>query len=639
MPLTPRRTLLVVALIAILALALVAAALLRPGPTATFLGEKPCPDSRFSCITLRVPRDHFGPADGATFDVTFGLLRATQTPRKGVWVTITGGPGTAGLASADSYTDLFDPAIVEQYDIVFLDQRGVGQSEPIQCPNATLAFYTTEAFPTFLVQQAAYAEAAKRYASDCVEESRVDPANLPYFSTRQAVEDLEAFRVWLKADKLDLYGESYGTQYVQTYAAAHPDHLHSLFVDGPVDLTLSGVDYYDEDADAYGETLVMTLDRCTEDPTCGAQVNQGRSIVSHRTALEVYDALAAKLGGGPIPFDFVDASGDVEQRSFSMGDLETAAAGYVTSTADRMLLQRAIVEASYGNLLPLARMAYLSVGQDPETLDAIPDPTYSDGMYYATECMDYAFGSGDAATRAGAFLAAGVADHVADVRLGSIFYGDLPCAYWPVHPATEARPTYLTSTPFPVFVLASTTDPATPYAGAKRIYEHLRDGYLITTPGGPHIIFGRGLTCPDEAVTAFLVDGTLPAERSAECPFLGTDPYVPIPSAVSADESTLDTLAVIDDEINYNVDFWEWDGSDTLTFGCWHGGTIGYEASDAGYAATLTDCAFTGGLPLSGEASINDDGSFSLSVIAPSGELTYSRDVDGNSTATGTLPR
>jgi hypothetical protein len=90
-----------------------------------------CPESRFTCITLRVPRDHFSSAaNGPTFDVTFGLLRATGE-KLGTFVTVTGGPGTSGLASADSYTDAFDPSIAEHYDIVFFDQRGIGVSESL----------------------------------------------------------------------------------------------------------------------------------------------------------------------------------------------------------------------------------------------------------------------------------------------------------------------------------------------------------------------------------------------------------------------------------------------------------------------------------------------------------------------------
>ena len=74
------------------------------------------------------------------------------------------------------------------------------------------------------------------------------PSLLPYVGTDQAVEDLEAFRVAVGSPRVWLYGESYGTQYAQEYAAAHGAALEGLLLDGTVDLTLSGPDYWIEAA-------------------------------------------------------------------------------------------------------------------------------------------------------------------------------------------------------------------------------------------------------------------------------------------------------------------------------------------------------------------------------------------------------
>ena len=82
------------------------------------LGGVPCPDSDFTCVTITVPLNHFDPDDSRTMDVVFAILPATGE-RKGMFVTATGGPGTAGLTSADGYTAAFDPAIPEHFDIVF----------------------------------------------------------------------------------------------------------------------------------------------------------------------------------------------------------------------------------------------------------------------------------------------------------------------------------------------------------------------------------------------------------------------------------------------------------------------------------------------------------------------------------------
>ena len=599
------------------------------------VSKKPCPDeSSFTCITLRVPRDHFSSAaNGPTFDVTFGLLKATG-PRKGVFVTATGGPGTSGLAVADSYTSAFDEGITENYDIVFFDQRGVGVSEELQCPEAALAFYTTDALPTLSRSQAlAYAAAAKTFAHDCIDETGVNPNALPFFATRQAVEDLEAFRRYLKADKLDLYGESYGTQYVQTYAAAHPNRVRALYVDGPVDLTLDGFEYWAEDARAIDFNISHTLDRCTAKKIC-------RSDIVGGDALKTYDKLFATLKNGPKTYSYVKPNGRSETRTFSIDDLEVGAAGYAYETYDRMLFQRAIAQASRGEFLPLARLTYFSLGQDPDTLEAILDPTWSDAMYYAVDCMDYAYGSGSAANRAAQFLAAGEANDVSDFRIGSVFYGDLPCAYWPAHPPNNDRPDYLTDTPYPIFVLGSTWDPATPFAGALRIFREADDAYLIVTPGGPHVIFGRGNECPDELITAWLVDGERPNQRRTNCDFMGTDPYVPIPAVrVSDYKNGLAAMSATDDEIYNSPDFWNWEQVGTLRIGCLEGGWIRWTATDDGFRMRLTDCEFTAGFPLSGRGEINDtDGTFSLDITSPGGtELSYFRDADGNRSVTGTF--
>ncbi len=596
------------------------------------LSQQPCPDSIFTCVRLRVPRDHFDPGSSATFDVTFAIHRASSGHRTGVFVTATGGPGTSGLAAADPYTDFFAPALAENYDLVFFDQRGIGQSEGLACPNAAVRFYSTSAVATVDRDQAtAFAAAAKRFSHDCVAETGVDRADLPFYSTAQSVEDLEAFRQWLGVAKLDLYGESYGTQYVQTYAAAHPDHVRSLILDGPVDLTRTGFQYFSEDARAFQSVLLRTLRECTAAAECRRDIAGG-------DAVRAYDRVAAQLRHHSEPFTFVTDGGHRISREFGLADLETAAVEWVYGNYDRMLFQRALAQASHGQLLQLARLAYLGIGQDPETLKPVIDPTYSDAMYYAVECMDYDYRFGSRSESVAHYLEAGREAGVAGVRLGSVFYGDLPCATWPVHPPTHARPAPLTSTPFPVFVLASNTDPATPYPGALRIFGRLSDGYLVVQPGGPHVIFGRGNACPDDLITAFLVDGTRPDARRTTCAPEHVDPYVPVPKRhVGQYHTALAALSATDDEIVNAGDYAIWDGVDPLRYGCARGGWIRYTTTDAGYGLTLHACAFTAGLALSGHGLIDaETGALRLSVSGPYGtDLVYVRDADGDRTVSG----
>ena len=77
-----------------------------------------------------------------------------------------------------------------------------------------------------------------------------------------------------------------------------------------------------------------------------------------------------------------------------------------------MLLQRALTEATRSDYVPLpCALPTTAWRSNPETLAPIPDPTYSDAMYYAVESQDYAYylGAGDPTARLHAWVADGQA--------------------------------------------------------------------------------------------------------------------------------------------------------------------------------------------------------------------------------------
>jgi pimeloyl-ACP methyl ester carboxylesterase len=206
------------------------------------LGGVPCFDwSSFTCVTIDVPLNHFDPTDTRTIPVVFAVLPASGE-RKGMFVTATGGPGTSGILLADSYSAGFDASILEAFDIVFFDQRGMGLSGGLTCPVAATEYYRHDARGITPAQERALKRSASRFASDCVDELSSTQL-LPYLGTNQAVEDLEVFRQIIGDQKFWLYGESYGTQFAQTYAAKYSGHLAGLILDATVDLTFSGIEF------------------------------------------------------------------------------------------------------------------------------------------------------------------------------------------------------------------------------------------------------------------------------------------------------------------------------------------------------------------------------------------------------------
>jgi pimeloyl-ACP methyl ester carboxylesterase len=585
------------------------------------LGGEPCPESDFTCIKLSVPRDHFDADNDEAIEVVFGVLPASGE-RNGMFVTATGGPGYSGLSAADYYTSYFDPSIPEHFDIVFFDQRGLGRSGGLQCVNAAVAFYRADWFTYTPEQEAAFVETARAFAGDCVKEMGLPVEELPFYSTRQAVEDLEIFRQAMGDEKLWLYGESYGTQYAQTYAAAHPDRLAGLILDGTVDLTLSGPEYYVGATEGFYHTLIETLDACTADEACAADLGGD--------ARAFYDDLSAEVFASPQTVSFPLPSGEIEERSINFADFDYVVSSELYSEGSRLMLMRALAAAYRGDLVPLTRLLYVDLYLDPLTLEPIPDPDYSDGIYYTVTCNDYSYFSGSPEERAEAMMRAGDALEAAQPYMSSIFYGDIPCIFWPVQ-GEVVRPAPLKAPEVPTLVLGATADPITPVQYGTNVFRYLEDGYQITTEGGAHVIFGRGNECPDELVTAFLVDGLTPEERETTCEGVIFNPYQPVSPIEAADfADPLEAMISADNEIYYLPEYYYWDVETPTSVGCPYGGVLQFEATEVGDSLTLDSCAFSRGFILTG-AGGNDyeAGLFTLEVTVGglgSGALSYVRD-------------
>ena len=592
-----------------------------------------CPNSRFTCITLQVPLDHFDPSNPEKINVVFGILRASG-PRKGMFVTATGGPGVSGLLSADSYTDAFDPHIPANFDIVFFDQRGIGLSGGFQCPAAVAEYYGSDGRTQTPAQEQNAINNARTFANDCsgVLAGPLGSTNkLRFYGTQQAIEDLEAFRQFIGDEKFWLYGESYGTQFSQTYSAAHPNRLAGLILDGTVDLTLRGPRFYQEQTQAFSDVLLLTLQACDADAQCAANFG--------KPAVQAYDAVAAKLNANPILVNFPLPNGQTAKRPLTFSDLENVAASQLYSEADRMIFLRALATSSKNEFVPLLRLAYLALGLDPRTLIAQTDPSYSDAAFYAVECNDYSYFRGTPEQRAERYLRYG--DQVeADVpRLQAVFYGDLPCPFWPV----AANPPAYDETPakqIPTLVLGAEADPATPFKQGVRVFKHLDNAYLISQKGGPHVIFGRGVACIDDLVTAFLVGGAVPSQKRTTCEGTVIDASVPLPKDRAQDfADVLEALRSAETEITYLPEYFYWDGDTGAAVGCPRGDTLSFEAGKKTTRFALNGCAFTQGFRMTGTGTYNaNKDSFVLKVEVSGykqGSLKYMR-VGEKITVTGT---
>jgi pimeloyl-ACP methyl ester carboxylesterase len=560
----------------------------------TLGGTRCFASSEFTCVKISVPLNHFDANDARRIKVAFAVRPANKTSH-GLFVVATGGPGSSGILSADSYLSSYSQAMLDRYDIVFFDQRGIGRSGGLTCPKATAASRTDTQD-----QQ----PATITFVNACTAELK-STTLLPYVGTSQAVEDLAAFRTQFANPDIRIFGESYGTQYAQTYAAAHPEGLEGVIIDGVVDLTLTGPQFWASAARQFESVLNTTLAVCDNRPQCKQDANGNLG--------KVFDNLEARLDKAPIPVRFPLADGTRVTRELTLA-LFQALSGELYSTNGRMMLTRALTAVAQGDLVPLLRLAYQDAMLNPQTLKPIIDPSWSDAMYYGVDCRDYHYYDGTQQQRSDAYLAQAEQVGASLPRIGgAVFASDYSCIWWPGTQPPSARPAPLINPGIPTFVIVATADPITPATQGRAVYSRLDDGYLITTQGGPHVTFGRGLACPDNLILNFLETGRRPVKRETVCPGSVVGGYLSLPPARAHSFASLsDAMVSFQQQFRRVPEYWYWSGQEAQATACPVTGTMRFRATNSGYAITFNGCSFTRGVAISGTGHEASSGRFAL---------------------------
>lgn len=576
------------------------------------LDLQPCELSSLDCTTLALPLDPNANDPDQTIDITFALSFA-QVESRGILFYAVGGPGGSGLASAEDYLSAFGPGLTDYIDVVFFDQRGTGPDHGLACLTAQIAFDTT---PVTLDDPDTILTTAQSYVTDCIRELDADGL-LPYLTTDHAVADLEAFRQMIGAPQVWLYGESYGTQFVQTYATTHPEAVRGVILDGVVDLNLSAEGFYRSYTLAAERILAATFEACATLPEC--QRDMGGD------AAQVYDALATRLAT-PAEVTLTLADGSQTSRALTSAHLELNAFYALYSTEGRADFLRALAAAGREDLQPMLQLAYANLYLDPETELAMEDPGWFGAAYYAITCSDYGSGHGTAMERAERILEEARAFAPEAPRLLRSYYMErIACALWP-YQGSDTRPDPFAGGDYPTLILNGTGDPITPMPMAWSVLDNARNAYGVFMAGGPHVIWGRGYACPDTIVEALLQDGTLPAAREQLCEQDFLADYYPLTLVDLADlQDPLTVARAVETELFMSLPLANWDGETETPFGCPFGGNITLSAVEDSTLYTFADCRLWPDLALNGQGA-------ETAMDAPGDGLTLLLTVTGAAT-------
>ena len=182
--------------------------------------------------SIEVP-EHRGSDRKKTLALYFVRLPTTAENPAAPIVYLDGGPGGSGIriARVPGYFETFE-ALTAVADVILLDQRGAGKSDPgLYC-----------APPNALPPLDLFADAAKleRFMLERVEACRGEleakGVDLAGYTTRESADDLEALRRALGVERLSLLGFSYGTHLGLSAIRRHGPSLERVAlvgVEGP----------------------------------------------------------------------------------------------------------------------------------------------------------------------------------------------------------------------------------------------------------------------------------------------------------------------------------------------------------------------------------------------------------------------
>ncbi|MDX1622819.1 MAG: alpha/beta hydrolase [Gemmatimonadota bacterium] len=245
---------------------------------------------------LWVPEDRDDP-DGQLIRLHFYRYPATGPDPGPPIVYLAGGPGGSGtLSSLGDRFGLFQ-AMREVGDVIAFDQRGVYGSEPyLLCPEEWSYPLGRPTEHDLLIER------ASEWAAGCADHWEGEGVDLSAYHTLASVADLEDLREALGAERLVLWGISYGTHLGLAMIRNHPDRIERAI--------LAGVEGPDHTVKLPGnwERAIAALDSMVAaDPDARAAFGNFRALidavvnrVDPPVTVGLGDGRSVKIGRGDV---------------------------------------------------------------------------------------------------------------------------------------------------------------------------------------------------------------------------------------------------------------------------------------------------------------------------------------------------
>ncbi|HKS43889.1 MAG TPA: alpha/beta hydrolase, partial [Amycolatopsis sp.] len=427
------------------------------------------------------PLDYRQPG-GRRIDVVISRVRSAKpAARRGVLLLNPGGPGGSGLALPVLLGSVAPQGLLDSYDLIGFDPRGVGMSTPVGC--GLTDEEKDEVYPWPLPGGVpANTAVARRIADKC----GTSPTGglMPFVTTANTARDMDVIREALGEARISYYGISYGTYLGAVYASLFPERTDRFVLDSALD-----------PAGVWSRTLFRAFGpgaeiRFPDFAKWAAAHDAAYGLGATPEAVRAnYFSLAAKLDAQP-------------QNGFTGNMFRQATFTALYADDAFPMLAETWRRAELGTLSS-------SGGLDPPSADNLVS------AQLAVLCGDTTWP-----------VSPGEYEH--DVRVdghlfplvGAMAAGPYPCAVWPTPPLEPAVPV-TSNGPANILVVNNLRDPATPYSGAVSMARALGDrAWLVTVDHGGHgaaYLGGPPDPCAGDTATRWLVDGKPPSAAESFC--------------------------------------------------------------------------------------------------------------------------
>jgi pimeloyl-ACP methyl ester carboxylesterase len=400
---------------------------------------------------------------GRTIDLNVRVLQATApNPKPDPVFVLLGGPGEAATSAAAYYGD--DPSLADR-DLVLVDARGTGKSNGLHCPipkdGPLQGFMPTLNIP---VIKACRLELEKH-------------ADLRYYLTTYAMDDLDDLRAALGYDKINLDGGSYGTRAALVYIRQHGDHVRTATLWGSTALTQPMPLHFATDSES---ALRNVFRDCYAEPACKAAFPNLEADYK-RTVERIEKALVRVTVKDP-------RNGKATQVNLEPDDFAESLRAMIYKPDAMISIPLLLHKAAGGDYQAFADY---QIGRNVELNEEI-----ADGLYFSITCTEDIDRIDPQQ-----LLANGRSTFLADHRARPHMEG---CKGWPRGNLPAGFGEEVKSD-VPVLIMVGDNDPATPPSAARDAVSRLSNGRVVVVPHGGHTLTGLiGEKCANGIAARFL---------------------------------------------------------------------------------------------------------------------------------------